>query len=169
MREPGSRKGIENKVSVNYSSIDCFNYYRKRYPEYKLTERQYAGILKEIMRGLAERMFKENLVVPLPSRMGEVFIEQKKRKLWFRKDGSLCTKALAINYKKSKELWEKEPDKIGTMIRYSDRNRYWIKWSKITSNVTNIKKYIFKPTRINMSFLREVIDQGKVPDYLESL
>jgi hypothetical protein len=102
--------------------------------------------------------------VTLPARLGTLFIQGVKKKLSFNKNG---IPMLPPNWRKTKELWDKNPEAKATKkIVYCLNEEtngvvYKLHWSKNRVPIENKIYYTFILTRDNKRAIHKSIVQGK--------
>lgn len=103
--------------------------------------------------------------VILPSRMGRICVIGVKRNIQFDEKGNI--KNGRIDWKLTKEMWEKDPElKAKKELFYffnehSDGISYLFKWYKSRILVTNKNYYSFIPSRHNKRLLAKLIKSGQ--------
>lgn len=120
---------------------------------YKLTSTEYSNILKDINDGIVNMIILENFEFKMPFGLGKLSMVQKKVKFRLDHNGELNTKNLAVNYKETTALWNK--DEIARankkLIFYTNEhtngNRMIYYWSKKVSKCSGISAYGFLACR----------------------
>lgn len=103
--------------------------------------------------------------ITLPSKMGTLRIVGTKQKVEFDEDGKVV--GLSPNWRKTKELWENNPEaKSKKQIVYNTNEhssgiRYKFLWSKRRLLVTNKTIYSLRMTRDNKRQVFKKVSEGK--------
>lgn len=141
----------------------------------------FAKVVKEFNKEVVRLMIEEGAEFKMPDRLGSLRIKKYKGKITFNEDGSIKKKRLAVNWKETWELWDKEypgilrthmkeiPNKplVYHLNEHSDGYRFFPYWNKKGSNADNRKVYSFVFTSVNNRLLAAVVKGDNKPDYYE--
>jgi hypothetical protein len=120
---------------------------------YKLTQKEYSGILKDVNKEIIDAIILENFELKLPCGLGYLSVKQKPLKYELDERDELITKSLSIDYKALKDLWSTDDEAKEKRIKVyhtnenTNGNRMAFFWSKMKSHCFGIKPYYFKPCR----------------------
>ncbi len=120
----------------------------KTYGSYDLKEKEFNKITKDLNLSIQKAII-EGLEFKMPCRLGILKILKKKRKVYFKPDGTINEKYLLINYKATEDLWNKDQEafKNRTFIYHLDEYTFKITWEKKTTIIPFAWFYMFKPCR----------------------
>lgn len=158
-------KRTKGKVCSDIKAIDFYKYYINNIKpveslsggstsgSYKIKQKEYTAILKDINKSVAETIVTENFEFKIPCGLGYLSMRQKKIELKLKDNGELSTKNLSINYKDTKDLWSRDPEaKKNKILIFHDnehtngnRMSYW--WSKKKCKTFGLNTYFFVPCR----------------------
>lgn len=148
------------KTDINIRST--FKYYKKN-KEKKVEEKEYVKINNLFNKFLIDNVF-EGYDLVLPGRLGILSIIGKKKKLSFDENGN---PKLPPDWKKTKELWEKNPEAkeqkkiVYITNEHSDGIVYSFFWSKKNVIIPYKTLYSLRMTRSNKRRVWSNILQGK--------
>ncbi len=123
----------------------------------------YIDIATRYIKFLMEKVV-EGYEVTLPSRLGSLKIVGTKQEIRFE-EGKV--KGLSPNWKRTKELWESNPEAkekkqlVYNTNEHSDGIRYKYIWSKRRVLVTNKTLYSLRMTRENKRRIYKAVMAGK--------
>lgn len=123
----------------------------------------YVKVVNAFMKFLAKKLLETGEII-LPERLGRVFVRGRKSNFTVE-DGRI--KGLAPDWKKTKELWEKdkEASENKTLVYHfneeTDGIRYKFIWGKERVLVTNKTLYDLRMTRSNKRDLSSRIKSGQ--------
>jgi len=102
----------KKKVVANYTSVDFYKYFKKRYPTLcTMSKAEYTQILKEFFEGLTDLMILKNVNYQMPKKLGSVHIIQFKNKIKLNSEGKLDKRKLRPDWGKTRKMWkEMYPD-----------------------------------------------------------
>lgn len=106
-----------HRITNSYSPKIAFREIRKnKYKEigYKVTEKQYLDIIREVDILMAEEFLKGN-VVKLPSRMGYIELRKKETSVFIDKKGKIKTNRV-IDWVKTRKLWQEDKECLKSKI-----------------------------------------------------
>lgn len=131
--------------------------------ETPVEEKQFLVVANGYMEFLIQKVL-EGEEVTMPAKLGTLFIQGIKKKLKFSVNG---IPMLPPNWRKTKELWEKNPEAKQTRkIVYCLNEEtggvvYKLHWSKNRVPIENKLYYNFILTRANKRAIHQEIKQGK--------
>lgn len=158
-------KRTEGKYKTDIATKDLYKFYKKNLKpvesitggltlgSYDITEKQYSNILKDINLAIVQMVILENFEFKLPYNLGRFSMVQRKITYELDANGDLKTKRLSVDYKSTKDLWEKDEDARLKKIlifhtnEHTNGNRMSYRWSKKGCAVTGLKVYFFLPCR----------------------
>lgn len=158
-------KRTEGKRKANIVNKDFYDFYLSQVKpiesisggstlgSYELTSTQYSNILKDLNSSIIDIIILENFEFKIPFGLGTLSMVQKKVKFRLDHKGELNTKNLAVNYKETRKLWERDEqarkDKklIFHTNEHTNGNRMNYYWSKKVSKCVGIKAYGFLACR----------------------
>lgn len=164
----------KGKNNAGYKSIDLYKYYKKNVKpikklitnelsigSYDVSNKLFTQILSDFNESIIKMMIHENFEYKVQYNLGSIRIKKYKAKYKFKEDGDLDTRTLPVNWKETKDLWEKDQDaknkKILVFYSNSHTNgyRYKFYWNKNKAKTKGIKIISFKTTRTNNRYLAE--------------
>lgn len=142
---------------------------KEMYDKYKdlggsLDKNKFNGILKKLNLSLIDDILLKGDDLNLLG-LGSIEIRKKKQVLTYDKNGKPAFNYMAVDFKKTKELWskkykglspsevkEKYPDRplVYHTNEHSAGFKYRIYWNKDSSDLFNRKIYAFNPNRLNL-------------------
>lgn len=139
------------------------------YNEYKKTSKTPLDYktYKEVIGLYGKFLFNKVLEgheVTLPARLGTISVIGKEQKPRYNSKGEV--EGLAPDWKKTKALWDKNPDakKRKQLIYHTNEHtagvRYKLAWSKKRVLLSNKTLYNFRLTKQNKIALNKAIEQG---------
>jgi hypothetical protein len=167
------------KILADYKFKEIYNFYKERYKEDALPRHIVKEIYKRLFPEIVKLMVFENLDYRLPARLGSLRIKKKEVGPRINQDGKLDTRGLSVNWKKTKQLWQKiYPDKtaneissiegkpvVREMNEHSNGYRLIWFWDKSTCNVKNQSAYIINITRDNDKILSSAVKTNNLNYY----
>lgn len=144
-----------------------YKYYKKN-AENPVSVKIYVYVLLGFLKFMMQKIF-DGKDVRLPAKLGVLGIRGKKVKPRLDKDGNII--GLAPNWKKTIELWNKDPEakeKKKMVYHFNEHTnglRYKIHWFKTNSVVKNIHMYSIRFSRDNKRMVTQLANSGK--EYLE--
>jgi hypothetical protein len=159
------------KVTVDYGRADVFKSFKKDENTPDLDRSTHSKVLNEFNKEVSRLILEEAFEFLLPARVGTLRIKKYKPKI-FNKDGSLKKDKLNPNWKKTNELWNKDPEaKAQKKLVYhtnehSDGYEYKWHFSNYRSMCENKSAYCFIPTRTNKRAITALVtDEEFTGDY----
>jgi hypothetical protein len=131
------------KHKSDYKSDEFYRFYKNNYSEV-VDKKLYSDITRDFFNIIFDRMIFNNETFQLPYEMGEMFIGKKKQKSF---------EALPINWKETKELWDKDPVAKENKVlvkhfnRHTDGYIFRFIWSKLNAKFIKKSLYRFRPIR----------------------
>ena len=148
----------EGKYNASVAKYDFFSHYRKNTKFPKLNRKDYSAFMKDLLMAFSEAIVLEALELRF-NRIGKIRVQSKKLH-FLTKEGELA-KTLQVDWKKTKEYWQKiYPGKSLEEI-YEIKNKkvfyfdnahtngefYRHLWDNATAVVKFKRFYKFKPSR----------------------
>lgn len=144
-------------LKSDFNSDHFYKYYKNNY-ENIVDKKLYGQVCRDFFDIVINQMIYNNESFKLPFGLGSMFIGKKKYKKF---------EQLPINWKATKELWEKDENAKENKIlvkhlnRHSDGYVYRYIWSKKTAIFKNKTIYKFKPSRKNARLLASIAQNPK--------
>jgi hypothetical protein len=148
------------KTEINIRS--SYTFYKKEIQTF-IELKDFLIIANGYMKFLIQKVL-EGEEVTMPARLGSLFIQGTKKSLKFTLKG---IPMLPPNWRKTKELWEKNPEAKQTkkivycLNEETDGVVYKLHWSKNRVPIENKLYYNFILTRANKRAIHQNIKQGK--------
>lgn len=148
-------------VSTTGAINESYKIYRKEV-ENPIPQSMFRDIAGEYSKFLLEKVFKGEEVT-LPGRLGTLSIVGTKRKLKYDENGNL---KLPPNWRKTKELWEKNPKAkeekklVYCLNEDTDGVSYKFHWSKNRVAIENKTLYALRISWHNKKHLYNLIKRG---------
>lgn len=165
----------EHKHMITIRNIDRYNYYRKTIKDkdkrYKIDILKWGDILREFNTIVVDKIINDSYEFKMPCNLGYLRIKKVKQKFKTDENGKIITRNLCPDWKKTKELWNKDPiakknkKLIYHLNKHSSSYYYKWYWDRITSTVKNQSLYKFIPVRQNKKDLAKAVFRGQ--DYLK--
>lgn len=138
-------------ISVFYK--DYLEKTKDKDKKYKVTSGQYSKVIKMAHDLIAKGIIEDNFIFSPPYLKCRIRIKKYKQPVKFDENGKIIKSNLPVNWKATKEYWEKNPiakEKkilIYHLNDHSDGYRYrFSKFLRKDSNA-NLRYYNFKPSR----------------------
>jgi hypothetical protein len=120
---------------------------------YKLTQKEYTSILKDINKKITEVIIKENFEYKIPCNLGTISMKQSKVNYELDEKGELVVSNLSIDFKATKDLWnnDEESARLKRVVYHTNehtngnRMAYW--WKKSKKCPFGMRPYYFLPCR----------------------
>ena len=134
-----------------YGMRDYYKFFCEQNPSIKISKQKFNSIISEFNKIMAKDLIDE-LVIPLPYRLGKIEILKTKRSAYYDKFGILKNN-IPIDWKATKELWKKDKDskEKKILVRYKNTNTngyvFKVYYTKTNAVYTNKILYSFKPVR----------------------
>lgn len=174
-------KRSKGKIEVHYGIADFYKYYTSKTTN-PVSKQLFNSIISEINENIGKAVIEEAYEFKFPTLRLYLSVCKKKSKIRLDENGEPILKWLPIDYKATKELWNKlYPDlteeeiiKIEDRPRVYQRNKHTYGYvykpflDKSTSNCTNKSVYYFKFSRANSRLLAKYIkSEDFVDNYYE--
>lgn len=165
-----SRKGIKNKVKIDYGITDYYRFYKKKYKS-NIDSKKYNTIISEYNQALADLITDEQYEFNIPFQIGTICIRKTKPKLHLCKNGTVINK-LPINPIETSRLWESNPEAKAKKIyvRYTNKHSegymFSIYFVKSKAKFKNKQAYTITAKRSLKRKLSNNIKEGTVDAYL---
>lgn len=159
-------KRTQGKRKADITNKDLYNFYLEQIEpvesisgngstlgSYKLSSKEYSDILKDLNDGIINMIILENFEFKMPFGLGTLSMVQKKVKFKLDHKGELNTKNLAVNYKETIALWNKDENArlnkslIFHTNEHTNGNRMIYYWSKKVSKCSGLNAYGFLACR----------------------
>jgi hypothetical protein len=161
-----SKRG-KGKITIDIGSNEGYKHYCKQTKDssevFQVSRKKYGKVLKEVHEEIIRKLLYEAATFRMPCGLPSLRVKKFKRKVRFKEDGSIDPKSLAINWKATRELWEKnneakEKKKLVYFINdHSDGYSAYIAMEKISANVPNVTLYNFVSARANDRELAKIL------------
>lgn len=121
--------------------------------EYKISQSLYGKIIKHVHDEIAKELLNNAESFRMPAGLPQIRVRKFKRKIKFNEDGTVDTQSLPVNWKATRELWEKNEDakkkKKRVYFLNDHRDGYSANFimEKFAANIKNLQSYRFKATR----------------------
>jgi hypothetical protein len=159
------------KITVDYGRPDIFKAFNKVEDMPKISQSVHSKILNEFNKEVSRLILEEAFEFLIPNRVGTLRIKKYRPKI-FNKDGDLRRGKLNPNWKKTNELWAKDPEAKAskTLVYHTNEHSdgYEYKWhfSNYRSTCANKSAYCFIPTRTNKRAITALVtDEDFTGDY----
>lgn len=122
-----SRKGIKNKIKLDYGMEDYFNFYSKKYyshtKDYNITKKEYNNIISDFNREIASWITDDVTDFIIPYGLGMVGIRKYKPEFKIEENGKIKNN-LPVNPIETARLWENNPEAKAkkTFVRYTNKH-----------------------------------------------
>jgi hypothetical protein len=170
------KKRTENKVRTDYTQDDLYKFYLKdRNHDFDITKKKFNLIIKKFNRELVKLMIYKVFEFKMPYTLGILRVRKAKPKsILYNPDGTVDNNGIPINWKKTSELWERNPTAkenkklVLHLNEHTDGYVYRFYWNKVKTRIINKESYKFKTSRSNARWLASVIkDETLDVDYFE--
>ena len=172
-----SKKRSPKKHPTDLGSKDIYNQFKKDKKElvekYDITRGKFSSICKELNEMFFKEVLKNN-PWKLPLNLGVIEIRKFKLKPRLTEDGELDKKTVVLDYKKTNDLWERDPEakrKKKLIFRDNKHTNGFIHkfiWNRSRRRVTNIYHYKFIMRRDVKRELGKILqDENNTTDYFE--
>lgn len=169
----------KRKVIADYKFEDIYKFYKEQWKKKALSKKVVREIYKRLFPEIVKLIVFENLDYRFPSRLGYLRVKKKLVGPKLNEDGSLDTRTLSINWKKTKKLWiqmysgktkeEIKEIKDKPLVRelndHSNNYRVTWFWDKTTCNIKNQNAYYINLTRDNDKILSSGVKTNNLNFY----
>lgn len=141
------------KNNADFVLKDIYKYFKKK-TKLCIPYSTFVAICKEFNEFVIDEMVFKGTDFYMPARLGLLSV-RKKKAVPYLVDNEPYFAHLPIDYKKTKELWSRNPEAKarGQLVRFLNKHtdgfKYRFHWDKSTAPVVNISVYQFKCTRTN--------------------
>lgn len=166
-REMQVKKRTEGKIKIDKGIHDGFLFYKSQVKDlddkFKISRTLYGKIIKELHENISHQLLYESSYFRMPCGLPTIRIKKYKRKPKFRDDGTIEPGSLAVNWKKTRELWENNPKakelkKLVYFINdHTDGYSATFTMEKHSCNIKNLSPYRFKTSRTNDRLLSSIL------------
>lgn len=151
-------------ITNSYIPREAYRYERKnKYPTIgeRVSDPLFLSVIKNVNLVMADELLKGN-IVKFPMRMGTLQIGVRDKTTSKNRFGHYVT-TKSINWKKTRELWEKEPDlkEKGAVVFSENSAIPKVKFDTSNSNCANHTFYQFRVTLDLMHRAHTLIDSGE--------
>lgn len=154
----------KHKAKADYGIRDYYKFYKNNYN--KVDKEKFSKVIDDFNKEIIKAIIEDNLEYTVPYLNIEISIRKHKRKPTI-KNGQLINN-VPIDWKATKELWEKDPEakekNIRVRFRNSHTNNYVFRiyCKKFKCNIRNKSLFKFKPSRIfQRSLSKRIKDPNK--------
>ena len=169
----------KRKILAEYKIADIFKFYKEKYQEKALSQKQAHDIWKTFYPEIIKYMIFNNYEYLLPYHLVSFRIKKRKIEPQIDENGNLDVGKLSVDYKQTKKLWEeKYPGKTAEELKeikdkplirelneHTDGYRcYWF-WDKMTCTVLNQSAYSLEMTRTNKQLLSKAVSTNDLEFY----
>lgn len=172
------RRGEKWRYKCDYGSQDIYEFYKTQ-SKNPVDKKIWKNIVQEFNTISLRSCIYEGRILTLPSRLGSIRIRKRSRPIKLREDGSVFTENLAVDWKKTKAMWEKKyPDLTSDEIanipikekkliynlnEHTNKHSFKFFWDKITSNIPNQNYYRLKIIRtLNREIARAIFNNDQL-------
>ena len=176
MNKPRTKGRLNIDVGIPEGYKNYINYLKTENSEqrYYVDKAKYNKIIKDLHKIIAKKILEESATFRMPCGLPAIRIKKYKRKVRFKEDGSIDPKSLAINWKKTMELWESNSEaKLKKKLVYfindhTDGYSARFTMEKYAANIKNLPPYSFKSCRDNDRALAGILlnPYNKIDYYL---
>lgn len=172
-------KRKEGKYKSDIKTLDFYNYYVERVKN-PLTYLQFSKILQEVNKNCIYKLALTGEEFRLPNNLGVLYVAKRKINIKLKDDGSIDTRNLKPDWKKTKTLWEKKykgvspdeivkiPDKpiVYYLNEHTNKYRMVFNWDRRTTNIRNQSLYVFRVVRtLKAQVAKYFIESGNTNYY----
>lgn len=162
---------METREKVDYNLKEIFQYYRNT-RENTVDYKTFSHILKLFNVKLLQHAFNADYLI-LPSKIGDIYVKKYKPSYKFKENGEIDTygKPGLIDFKATKDLWEKHPELAHKQWlvydnHHSDGYKLKIYWRR--GAIKNILLYNFRPARVFKRGLAKFTRNNPNRDYYDN-
>jgi hypothetical protein len=149
------RKGIRNKVKIDFTTVDAFKFYKdklKKDRPKEVNQVMYCSVIRDFNKAIMETIIMGDSFY-FPFGLGDLSVRKKKVKFYIN-NGKLWNKGTPIDYPKTMDYWKNNSEAfekkklIFNLNDHTDGYKYRFHWDKTTISTDWVKPYDFKPTRL---------------------
>lgn len=158
----------ERKYKCDYGVNDIYNFYKEK-SKVPIDKKKWKAIVQEFNTITLRSCIYDGKEISLFYRLGSLRVRKKNKQFKLNEDGSVNTKNLTVDWKKTKLMWSKKypdltPEQIAqipveekkliyNLNEHTNKNTFKFYWDKLTCIVPNQQYYRFKVIR---TFRREI-------------
>lgn len=165
-----SRKGSKNRIGPKYGINDYYNHYKLNCNKHD--KNTYKNIINSFFEILSKKIIHDNFEFKLPKRLGVIQLRKFKPTVKL-KDGKIVKNFNPIDFKKTKDLWNRDEqakkDKI--LVRHLNKHTkgfiFRIKYYYTSANYKNKKIYTFTAIRRIKKLITKATHENNIDAYLE--
>lgn len=172
-------KRKEGKHNTNVKTKDFYKHYKEKVKE-PLPALLFSQIIQDVNKNCIFKLALTGEEFRLPYGLGVLYIAKRKIPILLNDDGTVNTRNLKPDWKKTKSLWEKRfpgvpaeevvkiKDKpiVYYLNEHSSKYRMVYNWDRRTSNVKNQSYFLFKVVRtLKAEVARYFVESGNTNYY----
>ena len=158
---------MKERVKPSHNRKDLYNFYKERANfgnpvDYEI----FMSVLKEFNTRILGSIIGQGNRFYIPAGLGSFVMSKKKAVLVIEEDGSISKYGFPVDWARTKELWNRDPDakkkkKFVYHINEDEGNNvYRFKWFKPRSTIGNYTGYKFVLSSTNRKRLKDIIKSG---------
>ena len=173
-------KRKEGKYKSDIKTKDFYNHYKQKISN-PLSLSDFSKIINEVNKNCIYKLALTGEEFRLPYGIGVLYVAKRKINLMLNDDGTIYLKNLKVDWKKTKELWEKRypglspedikkiPDKqkVYYLNEHSNKYRMVYNWDRRTSVMKNQSLYLFRVVRTLKAEVAKYFVESENTDYYE--
>ena len=173
-------KRKEGKYKADVKTKDLYNYYVSKISN-PLSYLEFSKIIQDVNKNCIYKLALTGEEFRLPYGLGVVYLAKRKINIKLNDDGTLNTRNLKADWKKTKELWERKYPGISAeeivkiknkpivyyMNEHSNKYRMVFNWDRRTSNVKNQSLYILRIVRTLKAEVAKYFVESRNTNYYE--
>lgn len=168
-KEEGKRRRYKTDVTLP----DFYKYYKNSVDK-PVDYETFKNVVYEFNESICKGCIYDNLYFKMPNRLGVLSIKKRKTVASINKDGSLNTKFLSVNWKATKELWDRDSEAKEKHQKVYHLNRHtsgyilrWC-WDRFNINLSNRTYYSLDIMRkYDRELAQVVLSEDSKLDYYE--
>jgi|688.fasta_scaffold282318_2 hypothetical protein len=140
----------------------------------KITQKQYGDIIRLSHQLISKGIVEDNFIFSPPYLKCKFRIKKYKQKIKLDPTGKIIKSNLPVNWKATKEYWQKNPKaKENKVLIYhlndhSDGYRYRFSKAPLRHSIKNLAYYNFKPCRNNdRALAKQILNPYNKTEYYE--
>jgi len=153
---------------MNYGLDDIYKVYKEE--KGTLNRWEFSKVIGAINKSLLDLIYYENFHLKLPFGLGVMCVYIRKNKIKIDDEGNLVTYGMPVDWKATKELWEKSDTALINKKLIFHTNKYIASfmWDKKTCTVKNQRYFYFKTTKPNRAKLAHIMRNSDEVFYFEN-
>ena len=173
-------KRKEGKYKSDLKTRDIYNFYKEKIKD-PLPYLEFSQIIQEVNKNCIFKLALTGEEFRLPYGLGVLYVAKRKINIKLNDDGSIYLKNLKVDWKKTKELWEKkypgipaeeitdikDKPKVFYLNEHSNKYRMVYNWDRRTSNVKNQSLFLFRVVRTLKAEVAKYFMESGNTDYYE--